>query len=96
MSWDTGDFFVHFLDSPEQALLVIPLYTDILPNGGATWICTEGPAKIGQWLVCLFSVYLLFPFSSLPFHALKHDIVPHEITSHTKNSTTTRKASIHT
>jgi hypothetical protein len=23
-----GDFFVHFLDSPEQALLVIPLWSD--------------------------------------------------------------------
>ncbi|KIW22959.1 uncharacterized protein PV07_11199 [Cladophialophora immunda] len=45
-----GDFFIHFLDSPEQALLVIPLFTDILPNGGGTWICTEGPARIGQWL----------------------------------------------
>ncbi|RVX69688.1 hypothetical protein B0A52_06332 [Exophiala mesophila] len=45
-----GDFFTHFLDSPEQALLVIPLYTDIIPNGGGTWVCTEGPAKIGKWL----------------------------------------------
>ena len=31
-----GDFFVHFLDSPEQALLVIPLFSDIAPGGGAT------------------------------------------------------------
>jgi hypothetical protein len=34
-----GDFFVHYLDSPEQALLVIPLWTDILPGGGGTMIC---------------------------------------------------------
>ena len=26
-----GDFFVHFLDSPEQALLVIPVFSDIAP-----------------------------------------------------------------
>ena len=26
-----GDFFVHFLDSKEQALLVIPLWSDIVP-----------------------------------------------------------------
>ena len=26
-----GDFFVHFLDSPQQALLVIPLWSDIVP-----------------------------------------------------------------
>lgn len=31
-----GDFFVHYLDSPEQALLVIPLFTDIVPEGGGT------------------------------------------------------------
>ena len=47
----TGDFFVHFLDSPEQGLLVIPLFTDILPNGGGTWICSDGVSRIGQWLV---------------------------------------------
>ncbi|ETI26175.1 hypothetical protein G647_02952 [Cladophialophora carrionii CBS 160.54] len=45
-----GDFFIHFLDSPEQALLVIPLFTDIHPNGGGTWICSEGPARIGKHL----------------------------------------------
>jgi hypothetical protein len=45
-----GDFFVHFLDSPEQGLLVIPLFTDVLPNGGGTWICSEGPARIGKYL----------------------------------------------
>ncbi|RYO84738.1 hypothetical protein DL766_000229 [Monosporascus sp. MC13-8B] len=31
-----GDFFVHYLDSPDQALLVIPLFTDIAPGGGGT------------------------------------------------------------
>ncbi|EMR68569.1 hypothetical protein UCREL1_4416 [Eutypa lata UCREL1] len=45
-----GDFFTHFLDSPEQALLVIPCWSDIEKNGGATWICDEGPKKIGQFL----------------------------------------------
>lgn len=34
-----GDFFVHYLDSPEQALLVIPLWRDIVPGGGGTMIC---------------------------------------------------------
>lgn len=46
-----GDFFVHFLDSPEQALLVIPCWSDVEENGGATWICDEGPRKIGKLLV---------------------------------------------
>jgi len=49
-----GDFFVHFLDSPEQALLVIPLFTDIVPNGGATWICSDGVGRIAKHLVRLF------------------------------------------
>ncbi|PSS00936.1 hypothetical protein BD289DRAFT_450037 [Coniella lustricola] len=29
-----GDFFIHYLDSPEQALLVIPLFTPIPRQGG--------------------------------------------------------------
>lgn len=37
-----GDYFIHHLDSPEQALLVIPLYTDIKPRGGGTYLCPEG------------------------------------------------------
>lgn len=49
-----GDFFIHFLDSPEQALLVIPCWSDVLENSGATWICDEGPKRIGKQLVsCL-------------------------------------------
>ncbi|ORY15820.1 hypothetical protein BCR34DRAFT_622637 [Clohesyomyces aquaticus] len=36
-----GDFFVHYLDSPEQGLLVIPLWTDISPGGGGTMICPK-------------------------------------------------------
>ncbi|MCJ1447132.1 MAG: hypothetical protein MMC23_007641 [Stictis urceolatum] len=34
-----GDFFVHYLDSPEQGLLIIPLFTDIQPGGGGTMLC---------------------------------------------------------
>jgi len=45
-----GDLFVHFLDSPEQALLVIPCWSDVDENAGATWICDEGPRRIGQVL----------------------------------------------
>lgn len=50
-----GDFFMHFLDSPEQALLVIPCWSDVLENGGSTWICTEGPRKVGKLLVGLIT-----------------------------------------
>jgi hypothetical protein len=46
-----GNFFTHFLDSPEQALLVIPCWSDVEENAGATVICTEGPKLIGKLLV---------------------------------------------
>ncbi|KAI1168076.1 hypothetical protein F5B18DRAFT_347234 [Nemania serpens] len=45
-----GDFFVHYLDSPEQGLLVTPLFTDIVAQGGGTVICPPGIDKIANWL----------------------------------------------
>ncbi|CAI4211783.1 unnamed protein product [Parascedosporium putredinis] len=45
-----GDFFVHYLDSPEQGLLVIPLFTDIVPGGGGTYICPEAMPKVAKYL----------------------------------------------
>lgn len=51
-NWHTdGDFFVHYLDSPEQALLVIPLFTDIVPKGGGTVLCTDGIGIYAKHLV---------------------------------------------
>ncbi|PSK38126.1 hypothetical protein B9Z65_1317 [Elsinoe australis] len=45
-----GDFFAHYLDSPEQGLLVIPLFTDIRPGGGGTYICPPAIPKMAQYL----------------------------------------------
>ncbi|KZO95192.1 hypothetical protein CALVIDRAFT_564973 [Calocera viscosa TUFC12733] len=45
-----GDFFRHYLDSPEQALLVIPLFSDIVHNGGATYISPDGMERAARWL----------------------------------------------
>ncbi|KAJ7154541.1 hypothetical protein C8R46DRAFT_439619 [Mycena filopes] len=45
-----GDFFHHFLDSPEQALLVIPIFSDIGPGGGGTAICTDGIPVVAKHL----------------------------------------------
>jgi len=45
-----GDFFVHYLDSPEQGLLVTPLFTDIQPSGGGTVICPEAIPKVAGHL----------------------------------------------
>jgi len=54
-----GDFFIHFLDSPEQGLLVIPLFTDIQGNAGGTAICPEGVGKIARYLVSCTYLRLL-------------------------------------
>lgn len=45
-----GDFFVHFLDSPEQALLVIPIYSTIHPRGGGTYICPDAMPLTANYL----------------------------------------------
>ncbi|KAJ2905214.1 hypothetical protein MKZ38_006120 [Zalerion maritima] len=45
-----GDFFVHYLDSPEQALLVVPLWTDVVEGGGGTWICPPGMKAVAEHL----------------------------------------------
>ncbi|OQE33015.1 hypothetical protein PENFLA_c001G05779 [Penicillium flavigenum] len=45
-----GDFFIHFLDSPEQALLVIPLFTDIQDRAGGTMICPQAMKSVAQHL----------------------------------------------
>ena len=45
-----GDSFIHFLDSPEQGLLVIPCFTDVLEDGGATYICPDGIGIVARYL----------------------------------------------
>jgi ectoine hydroxylase-related dioxygenase (phytanoyl-CoA dioxygenase family) len=37
-----GDYFIHYLDSPNQSLLAIPCIANVLKNGGATYICPDG------------------------------------------------------
>lgn len=45
-----GYFFQHFLDSPEQGLLVIPCWTDVLSRGGGTFVATDSPAVVARYL----------------------------------------------
>lgn len=45
-----GDFFVHYLDSPEQGLLVVPLFTDVPPRGGGTMIYPPGMRAVARHL----------------------------------------------
>lgn len=50
-SWHVdGDFFVHYPDSPEQALLLFMLWSDIAPGEGATEVAPAVTADILQFL----------------------------------------------
>jgi hypothetical protein len=45
-----GDFFRHFLDSPEQGLLVIVVWSDIAPQGGGTFIAADSVPVVARYL----------------------------------------------
>jgi hypothetical protein len=45
-----GDFFRHFLDSPEQGLLTIVLWTDMHHQGGGTYIAADSVPVIARYL----------------------------------------------
>jgi hypothetical protein len=45
-----GDFFRHFLDSPEQGLLTIVLWSDIEHRGGGTFIAPDSVAAVARLL----------------------------------------------
>jgi hypothetical protein len=45
-----GDFFVHFLDSPEQGLLTIVLWSDVQHQGGPTYIAADSVSRIARYL----------------------------------------------
>ena len=45
-----GWHFRHFLDSPEQGLLAVPIYSDILPRSGGTFIASDSIAPVARLL----------------------------------------------
>jgi hypothetical protein len=45
-----GDFFMHFLDSPEQALLTIVLWSDVVPKGGGTFLACDSVQHVARYL----------------------------------------------
>lgn len=45
-----GDFFRHFLDSPEQGLLTIVLWTDMHHRGGGTFIAADSVPVVARHL----------------------------------------------
>ena len=46
-----GDFFKHFLDSPEQGLLTIILWSDVLPQGGSTFVACDSVPVVARYLM---------------------------------------------
>ena len=45
-----GDWFRHYLDSPEQGLLTVVLWDDIRPRSGGTFLATDSIAPIARYL----------------------------------------------
>lgn len=45
-----GDFFRHFLDSPEQGLLTLVLWSDVRHKGGATFVATDSVGPVARFL----------------------------------------------
>lgn len=45
-----GDFFRHFLDSPEQGLLTLVLWSDVKHQGGATFVATDSVGHVARFL----------------------------------------------
>ena len=45
-----GDWFRHFLDSPEQGLLTIVIWSDIEPQSGGTFIAPDSIAPVARYL----------------------------------------------
>lgn len=45
-----GQFFRHFLDSPEQAVLSLPLWSDVQEHGGGTYIAPGSHKFVARFL----------------------------------------------
>lgn len=62
-----GIFFRHFLDSPEQCLLVTPLFSDVAPRGGGTVFAPDSIAVMARFLAEHPEGVLMreFPFKEL-------------------------------
>lgn len=45
-----GDFFRHYLDSPEQGLLTLVLWTDVIHQGGPTYLAADSVSVIAKFM----------------------------------------------
>ena len=44
-----GWHFRHFLDTPDQALLMTALFSDVLPGAGGTFIAADSAPRVARW-----------------------------------------------
>jgi hypothetical protein len=58
-----GDFFRHFLDSPEQGLLTLVLWSDVRHQGGATFVAADSVGPVARFLAAHPEGVLLDEFS---------------------------------
>lgn len=70
-----GDFFLHFLDSPEQALLTIVLFSDMKSHGGGTFIGCDSVPVIARYMAAHPEGVLPEVFESKEFISQCHDFV---------------------
>lgn len=54
-----GADFIHYLDSPEIGLLVLPLFSDVEEHAGGTMVCPDALPHIAQHLVSSLAFRLL-------------------------------------
>jgi hypothetical protein len=45
-----GDFFRHYLDSPEQGLLTLVLWSDVRHQGGATFVAADSVGPVARFM----------------------------------------------
>lgn len=74
-----GDFFIHFLDSREQGLLVIPLFNDIVEHAGGTVICPESIPYMAKHLVNPFPTFCYRFIANAPQYNHPEGVSPHMV-----------------
>ncbi|HLK56522.1 MAG TPA: hypothetical protein VKU00_08160 [Chthonomonadaceae bacterium] len=67
-----GDFFRHFLDSPEQGLLTIVIWSDIAPQGGGTFVACDSVGPVARLLAAHPEGVLPGGPPEAPFNSLIH------------------------
>jgi hypothetical protein len=70
-----GDFFRHFLDSPEQGLLTLVYWSDVEPRGGGTFVACDSVKHVARYLLDHPEGTVLKEFNFSSLIPLCHDFV---------------------